>query len=389
MSPTEEISMELDPDLEKSDINKEADKKLIDAHKDEMINYSRRLWSYLGYSGSRTPWHDNKPNLILSWKTVRERTAELIRLLEEQDISLEAYSMFILTVAPPQDFEYAAIYSGRNKKYVSWIKKLRVHAGTSERLDLVAAVLLRFIELQVEAYGVSYIDDKSVIRTDQKAKKKKKTDKKRRKTQPPPKCLDLYHRLADRVLALNFMRLDPFIWLDYKFWKIHDFMKDKDSLVNLNMIVHKNGFEPRLELLKSYTEDAWKSIRQFLGLSRDCEFPDGYIPKGWGAASDDRAELDKVVRVTGFGYYFYADGTQRRGKRHYASNSYFVIKCTPDNFEQFKDSWHDPRLISAAPTWGEYSTWGASVGWWDEQGNSVTGRGRSVKWRKNGPQKSE
>jgi hypothetical protein len=56
--------------------------------------------------------------------------------------------------------------------------------------------------------------------------------------------------------------------------------------IHFSTIINKNGLEPRLSDLKNYTHDSWREIRTFLGLSLDCEFVDGFIPKGWGAAGD-------------------------------------------------------------------------------------------------------
>ena len=374
-------------------LRKEVDKDLIGANRDTMKEYSRKIWTYLGHAGSRTAWHD-RPEDVLKFPGIRPKVVELLKYLQKHDISLEAYSVFILTVSGVGSFEYGMCFSGKdaqpgytNKNKV-WIKKLRDHAGSSERLDIVAEVLLKFIELQVEAYGVSDVNRRSVFKEYFKSsrwRKAPKDDKLKTKNGNKsygPKVLEVYHRLMDRVLALDHMKVDPLIWIEQKFWRAHEFMESHDKKVGLNVIINKNGFEPNLKTLKAYAADPWSEIRQFLGLNRDCEFSDGYIPKGWKSASDDRDELSKVVKVTGFGYYFYPDGTQRRGKRHYANNSYFVIKCTPDNFDQFKESWDDPRLISSTPTWEEYSNWAASPGYWGPNGESLTGRGKSVKWRK-------
>jgi len=117
-------------------------------------------------------------------------------------------------------------------------------------------------------------------------------------------------------------------------------------------------------------------------LSNDCVFSDKCIPKGWLPASEDGEDLKKVVKLTGDGFYFYANGNQRRGKSHYMKNKYFMINCDPSNFATFKESWKDANLVSGMPTWEEYSKYGRMPGLWDSEGNSTNGRGKNVKWRK-------
>lgn len=374
------LQAQIEADLEKERV--EFEKDIIKKYRDQLINYSRKMWTYRGLAGSLTPWHDNNPEQKLGFSKSRENILNSLKWMSEKDISLEAYAVFALSIYPAKNFKTAAgVYSTKLKGIPDWIVKLRKHAGSSSKLDLLARVLLRFFELQVEAYGVIELNPHIVVQHDRRyADPKKKT-----------KCLEQYHQLGERVFALDEMGICPILWLEQKFQKTYKFLKEKSprKKVSLQIIVNRNGLEPDLRNLKAYVDDPWRPIKEFLGLSELCEFTDGYIPKGWGVSSDDRAELSKVRRITGLGYYFYENGTQRRGRRHYAHNSYFVIKCTPENFELFKSSWHDPRLITAAPTWEEYSKWGASSGWWDELGNATNGRGRPVKWRKDGSQKSK
>ena len=111
------------------------------------------------------------------------------------------------------------------------------------------------------------------------------------------------------------------------------------EVVNLNLILSFNGLDPEPDTLLAQQKDAWKEIRKFLGLPASCKFENNCIPKGWRPSSDDFDDLSKVACITADGYYYRADGTQRRGRRHYATNKYFNICCIPSNFEQFKKSW--------------------------------------------------
>lgn len=150
------------------------------------------------------------------------------------------------------------------------------------------------------------------------------------------------------------------------------------------MIVNRNSFDPSLGDLKAELNDSWRDMRQFLGLSSECEFPDKFIPKGWRPSSGDEDDTRSIARVTGDGYYYYKDGTQRRGKRHYAANKYLCIMCDPSNFEKFRKKWDDVRLLTGSPTWREYSFWGMYPDLWDEKGVNVSAFRaiKNVKWRK-------
>jgi len=116
-------------------------------------------------------------------------------------------------------------------------------------------------------------------------------------------------------------------------------------------------------------------------LNRTCQIVDGSIPKGWLPST--YGNLKDIVKIYATGVYFMKDGSQYRGKRHYAQNSYYVIKCVPENFKDFWKTWQDPKLLSATPTWDEYSKWALEANLWDEQGNPLTRLcGKAVKWRK-------
>jgi len=348
----------LTSNLEHEKTTKKYRSTVVKNYTPNLINISRKMWTYFGYSGLINPWHDSTESINFGADSIYN----FIEYLTVENMSLESYAIFALSVASYERFE-APTKLFANKAERSWLKKLRRHSDTSELMDHSAYLLLKFFEKQIEQKGKAFINKTSVVKKDEKGLH-----------------LEGYHRLVDRVRQLQSNSVNAEMWLNTKFDKVAQaFPKD---VVNFRTIVNVNGFDPDLEELKKVYSDPWREIKQFLGLSLDCEIADGYIPKGWAVSSDDRADITKVVRITGDGYYYYPEGTQRRGKRHYAGNSYFVIKCDPSNFAMFKENWLDPRMLSISPTFEEYFRFGAYPEMWDSEGNSTNGRGKSIRWRK-------
>lgn len=334
----------------------------IKPYKTSLVGLSRFVWGYFGYAGLITPWHDNpEDSLRFSGSVV----PNFLDYLDNEDLSLESYASFVFPIVPYERYNRI----GRllfNKGERAWMPKLRKYANSLNELDYAADLLLKFFQLQVEYFYKAEIKKASVVAYDPNTKKSY--------------YFEGYHRLLDRIRQLKSLDIDPEVWLDEKFLIAKNAFPD--STVLFRTIVNTNGLDPDANELRYKSLDGWRTLRNFLGLSSGCEFVDGHIPKGWLPASDDRDELKKVIRIDGDGYYYYADGTQRRGKRHYSGNKYFVIKCTPDNFDLFKEEWFDQRKLVDRPTWDEYIKWSAYPGIWDASGNTISGRGRSVKWRK-------
>jgi len=330
------------------------------------VSYSKVMWGYLGYSliSDTKPFFEDDTSFLLTRVKTREKFLDFLVFLRDNDISMYAYSIIGLSVISDTNFGvFTKLHSGSSER--SWIKKLRNFADSSAELDEFANFLITFITLQVEKTGQGFINRLSVVKDD---------------IGKSGKYLQAYHSMLVRIRALKDLGINPTVWLEEKVNRHSQFYPKQK--IHFNTIVNANGIDPDLEEVKILSNDPWRYIRQFLGLPTRCEFSDGYIPKGWGAASDDRDSLEKVVSVTGDGYYYYANGTQRKGKRHYANNLFFVIKCTPENFEEFRETWHDPRRLSGAPTWEEYSKWGKTPDIWDSFGDSKNGRIKSITWRK-------
>ena len=335
---------------------------LVNTYAPNIINMSTKMWSYFRYSGLLKPWHD-EPHMHLNYAS--EQLFNFIEYLTENNITIESYAIFALSLATPDRYERPAkLFCNRADK--SWVKKLRAYSETHEIMDYSAYILMRFFEKQIEHKGRASIARSSILRKDEDTK--------------ASQCMEGYYRLVDRVRQLVSMNIQPDIWLNAKFDNsVKAFPNDS---VKFRTIVNINGLDPDLAEIQKIYSDPFREIKQFLGLSHSCEFVDGYIPKGWSLSTDDLNDLTKIVRITGDGYYYYPDGTQRRGRRHYSGNSYFVIKCDPSNFQFFKDSWYDLRLFSVAPTFDEYFRWAAYPGMWDQDGKAVNERGKNTRWRK-------
>jgi hypothetical protein len=327
-----------------------------------LVDISRKCWSYFGYSGLLTPWHDSDPKSLLKYQSKSLRA--LLVFLKTEDINIESYCALSGVLSDYSRYERPALLFCY-RPYWSWLAKLRRYAGGSSRVDEVADFVMCFVLLQVEYMGGAFLSENSV-------KDKDFSD-------GGKMFLSTFHRLMDRINQLSALGIDSKDWLREKFKIAYNSVPDQK--VYINTIVNLNAFDPNVEELRSKLKDPWREVREFLQLSDECEFPDGFIPKGWNISSSDAKDLEKVVKVMGDGFYYYKDNSQRRGVRHYASNRYFIIKCDYSNFGEFKSRWHDAAMLSAKPTWDEYSRWAMYPGVWDENGKSLR-HTKDVKWRK-------
>lgn len=328
-----------------------------------LVNMSRMMWGYKGFSGMRTPWHDNYRVMLKSTKAKRNT---FYKYLEKWDMPLEAYCVLSAAMAPAEYYTSPLNLFARTGTK-SWLKKLRTYCEDSETFEEVANMVLNFLQLQIQYTNVASLTEKSVI---------KKDSRNNFKSLGP----ESYYMVVDRIRQMASNEIDPEIWMEEKVKKCTEIWPGEQ--VVFNTIVNVNTLEPDLVELKSRTCDPWRGMREFLGISSTCEFTDGYIPKGWRPGGEDREDLTKVIRIDGKGFYYYEDGTQRRGKRHYNHNAYCIIKCTPDNFAQFKEKWDDVKMLTSNPTWLEYISNGAYPGMWNEEGSALNERGRPIKWRK-------
>ena len=339
-------------------------------YRKSLLSMSKLIWVYFGYSGLSNPWH-NSPDPL--WKYSLKTINGFIDFLDQESITLESYAILFFPLVHYSKYsKIGNIIS--NKGHRSWAKKLMRYVKDPELFDETADLLLKFFEYQVEYDGKAFIPASKVVQADLEI------------TNSGKYC-EAYHRLVDRIVQLKSNDIDPFVWLREKVRLVKSAFPD--SPLQLRTILNVNGLEPSMKDLKSYTNDVWREIKDFLGLSQDCDISDGVIPKGWGSSSEDHSDLKDIVRIDKNGYYYFKDGSQRKGKFHYSKNTYFVIGCTPANFNEFKESWLDRRLISAMPTWEEYSMYGVYKGYWDYEGKSLTGRGRKIKWRSNGRKKEK
>lgn len=326
-----------------------------------IISICGEMWTLMGYSGLMTPWHEVDPKRELNFQ--KNHLQKLISTLNDMDVSVEAYCVVCCSISSHDKYQRPIMLLGQRAHW-SWVKKLRSYAKSRERTDDVAKLILEFIRLQVEHIGRAYINSSTIIKSDPSGK---------------GKFLSAYHKMIDRINQLDSKGINPLCWMKKKF--MNGFEAVPDGKVYFNTIVNINGFEPDLEKLSEELSDPWNEIKRFLGLPNDCLFSDGFIPKGWNVASDDPAELKNVVKITGDGFYYHRNGSQRRGKRHYASNKYFIIKCDHTNFGEFRNDWNKVTLLSSKPTWEEYSRWAMFPNVWDETGKSLIYT-KDIKWRK-------
>lgn len=329
---------------------------------DVMIDVSSFIWVSYGYSGLMNPWHDNDPKRMLSFQD--SNVKKFIATLNDMDINLWSYCMLSACISDYNLFERPMLLYGQRSHW-SWIRKLRKYVGGSVDLDNVAKFVNRFIELQVEHKGKAIIKSSNVVGVELDGK---------------GKLFSLYHKISDRIKQLSTMNIDFLFWLERKF-KACVKMNSNDQ-VYINTVVNHNGLDPDVKELLNIVKDPWNEIREFLGLSNECEFPDGFIPKGWMSTGNMLEKTVDIIKITADGFYYLKDGTQRKGKRHYANNKFLVIKCNPSNFKLFVDDWHKDSMVTARPTWEEYKNWALYDGFWDEGGIGINDMAKNIRWRK-------
>lgn len=335
----------------------------------DLIDISRRMWSYNGYTGLMKPWHDEDPYKFLRIR--RDSFRSFFYEMEQDDINWQSYCVLLFLMTDYELWERPTLLVMQRAK-LSWFRRLRASAGTRERFDRVASFMLEFLELQVQRGRGSGLTPRMFVAADPTKGKGHSSGS---------KYLVIYHRTLDRISALEQQGIDPIEWLRTKHARFVEWKPAE--VVPLSAILNVNGLDPEVEELRAQQADLWKEIRKFLGLTASCKFENNCVPKGWRPSSDDFDDLSKVVSITADGYYYRADGTQRRGRRHYATNKYFNICCIPGNFEQFKKSWDDPRFLTATPTWEEYSKWGLYPNIWNEKGVNISRYTalKNVHWR--------
>lgn len=335
--------------------------------------YSSAVFSYLGHSGLIKPWHEFK----YSWYCNEFRrnkgglpyrlTDKIYQDFLKMGVSEKAYMYLISPISELSLWESPFTLFGQVDKN-AWVRDLSSKFG-QVLVEKCADFLERFFELHVEVYGnVMGLSWGTFVSKNKNSKGKR--------------YLEGYYKVIERISSLEAIGVDPLLWLDIKFSRALDFLQKNNSPVNLSVITNKNCFDlPEEELIK-LVGDSWREIKDFLGLPTDCEFVDNCVPKGWLPATEDPKERKGIAKVTKDGYYYYYDGTQRRGRFHYMVNPYLIVSCTKENFKEFKSSWHDARLVSAVPTWEEYSQYGVYNDVWDLSGNSGKFPKIKVRWRK-------
>jgi len=338
----------------------------------EVINLSRYFWTCMGFTGLMLPWHED-PECIRTLKKQRDYIRKWLWTCEDMDVDWRSYCVLSFCMTDYIFFERPTLLLGQRPHW-TWMRAFREHVGSRKLVDETAFFMLDFVRLQVEHRGRAYFHRRAFLEVDldKHTRSKKKSLR-----------LGLYVKIANRIRQLRGQGVDYLDWLAAKC--LNHRRMDPESSIGIRAIVNANSLDPPIDGLLAAAADEWRAIREFLGLSPACEFPDECIPKGWQPASDDVDNRQKIQRITADGYYYLVDGTQRRGKRHYATNKYLTIKVGPANFAEFQASWNDPRYLSGRPTWADYERYALYPGLWNEKGENVSAYPmiKGIKWRKN------
>jgi hypothetical protein len=331
----------------------------------DMAAFSRTIWGYFGYTGLLEPWHDyhylegyiSKQKRVKGGKT-RYPFEDFYNDFISLDVPLSAYSVLVLPLAEPSKWEQP-LSCFKAPSRISWVRNLREYCGSRKNVEKVSWFLWKFYQLQVQHYNRGFLNLNHLVKIDES-----------------DRFCGIYYDIFNRIRQFELKGVDFLTWCEVKFNKIrHTF---HDDIVTLPMIVNFNYFELKDGEMESLKNDSWRTVRDFLGLSSSCEFPDGFIPKGWTPRSSENT--DKISKVLGDGSYTINDSVWR-GTFHYSKNHQLIIKCTPDNFSLFKETWYD-KLSGATPTWSEYNDFGVTS-FYNEDGSSKEENIKfEVKWRR-------
>ena len=285
----------------------------------ELIDMSRYLWTCMGFTGLIQPWHDS-PDPFKLLRICRDQMRRWFWICSDMDVHWKSYCVLSFCMTEYISYERPTLLIGQRQHW-TWIRKFRKYAKSRERVDDVAFFMLEFIRLQIEHKGGARLPRKVFVGPDDLSWKKKK-----------PKALVLYNRIADRITQFRAEGVDYFDWLGAK---CYNYRKVNPGFtIPITAIVNVNPLDPDFDVLRSRAADEWRSLREFLGLSPECEFPDNCIPKGWQPASDDVDDRGKIRKITADGYYYDEKGAQRRGKRHYATNKYLAAEVESGRFRE-------------------------------------------------------
>lgn len=350
-------------DIEKANLHPVyfSNKEIINIDKEmEVLNWcSSTIWGYLNFAGLMIPWHESdEKDMIVRFQ--RKNLVDLIRAVDEIDISLRAYGILICIASDFIKFERPALLF-KQLMLIPRIKDLRSYARSREMVDRVANFMLEFLQMQVEYSGNARINEKEITGTANNRK-----------------IFISYRDAADRINYYDKLGVDYREWMRQNFEAFKEW-KPNERL-SLRGLLNKNNLDPTDNELVNFTSDPWMPIRRFLELSDECQFPDGFIPKGWQPAVDDFDNIKKVAFIKGDGFYYYNDGTQRRGKRHHARNKYLIIKVDPNNFLEFKEIWNDKKYIMKNPKWEEYRDYGMFPDMWNSKGENIHTAVSPLKW---------
>jgi len=332
---------------------------------------SSKIWTYKGFSATIVPWHDKQKSLF---PAQRKKFRSIINKMEDLDIDYRTFCTLVFPLRAYGDYKTVFYLLQSNQPAWTWMRSLREFVGSREEMNRISEFLWKFFELQVQFRGKILLEWRNMVTPDP------------RET-VTTLHIKTYHDLYSRILELSAHGVEVDEWLQAKFDKSAQFLRAKDTPtkrqnVSLSMLVNHNGLDPDLTYVKKVSTDPWRVLRDFLGLSYDCDFADGSIPKGWTPSSDDYGSPEDIVKITKEGFYYYSDGSRRRGKYHYMKNTFLAIQCVPENIGLFLKEWQDTSFLTKKPTWNEYEYYACHPGYWDEDGKTLRGRMPSVKWRR-------
>lgn len=317
---------------------------------------------------NKIPWYET---WLLTHYMVRKKALEkvvaLFNVLIESEVPINFYVKIILTTAFENMFSTLQRLLCRSGTTVRFVTDLYRYCGSRDTAESLVQFLGYYLQTSSQHRGPALIYLNA-------ASGEKYQDQE-----------GLYYMAANRVKELLDKGVDPVDWIEAKMGMLLDDKWWKNRFNLKHVIEHRAQFDPKVKpkFIAPKKISGWGDVFKDLGLSEDTKLVDDYLPKGfWLARVHEAAggSMEDITRIDGEGYYFTEDGKKHRGRRHYMLSNYHAVRCTPENYSEFRTSWGNQSLYNSYPERDELLQWGVHAHLWDANGNPQVSYVEAIKW---------